>query len=316
MTIQNKEGKSWVDRWRKKREEKRESKKLSKRRHFLIEIAEIMEQKNITEEILNSVIREIFPGKDLRSLSIKEGNFIKKILISEEQKSKLKRLLDMKILKIPIMCIKLFVFIAPWILGFGIVYFIIYGGLLGLLSKFGVPNWKFYLDEKLWYLRELIASIGGLIGTVLIFMGYKHFKLLRSADRDKIIYDLDNMFNVLEKLKKFKKEINIDPLEMISLDNMIVNLEKILKERNEMEQGYKEPFVEKISEICNLNNYENENITELIKKPYVRKIISIGLMNEIVTADELEKILPVDLSSAEIDDIISLLEELGIEIGI
>ena len=59
---------------------------------------------------------------------------------------------------------------------------------------------------------------------------------LRLPDRDKLICDLEEKFNLLKKLEQLKKkqpkEISWD--EKFSIDQMIFDLEKILKREKEI----------------------------------------------------------------------------------
>jgi len=137
------------------------------------------------------------------------------------------------ILKIPIICIRLLIVIVPWILIVGIILNVIDLGIMKLLSNFGFPNWKFYIGEDVWHVREAVAIFGAIAGTILLFMGYRHLKLLFSVDRDKLIYDLEEKFNLLRKLEQLKEKKPIEPLKEHSLDCMISDLTEVLKQEKE-----------------------------------------------------------------------------------
>ena len=304
---------------RESRAERKATKEAIKRRECKTEIMELMARKGLNDEDLNAIIKEVYPEKELRSLSSEEAAIIKKALIEENPKYRLENLRSMKILKIPIVCIRLLIIIVPWILiiviPFIIITIIITQGIMTLLSGFGFPNWKFYIGEAVWYVGEAVAVFGAIAGTILIFMGYRHLKLLFSVDRDELIYELEEEFNLLRKLKQLKKKKPIEPFKEHSLDCMISNLTEVLSKGREKRGVYDDFPIKDIDTYDKTNGSEYKK--ELAEKPYVKKLLSLGLEKELLTSDEINEVLLSHfVSSDELDEIVLLLEEFDIEIGI
>jgi len=129
----------------------------------------------------------------------------------------------MKIHEIPIIVgrsiIVFLVLLVRWILPFVFIVVVIGVGITTFLS-----NWGIHIGD----IGETIAFFVATAGAILIFMGYRHLKCL-SVNRDELIYDLEEKFDLLSKLEKLQENEELLYDELEDMGDMISGLRKVLQ---------------------------------------------------------------------------------------